>query len=1412
MTVSTDLNIVISTLDSAPALYVDVPLTNIQNIRLEKKPASPESQELMWGIAIDLSSLDQSTFYVNAAGRSDAVITLAFDGQSSANGLKRIIEARILEHPTAQLLQRSLQGQSESDELSDPSSDKNYDSPHQSSQSRPQNLVVTALRASMSIPPAPEAEMNPSLRPQPEQKVVMRSTDNIEPYDINTQLSLQNTETSQPQSQRLEYGNSRGSQNYGLSNVASFKGASFRYQVDSNVLATPEGPTLLQQSLDPIVMSPSLVRDKSNDAARLLLSENPKSLGEEDLKHDVGMRNERYRSPGKDGAFRNIETEYMGTPNSEDGTHHGYDTSTRNGRDPSGNDDSDEISDKDYNQHEDEAENFAEPREFQITDQDLQHDQGTLKNEWKADERQVQKVPRAKLSRQLRDADGNSVDLATAATERPIGLSTQMNTPKVKSRAVAPGKQSEMTDLYRLGNRSAKDIEDEYRLPSSSPIRAPEKKSKAKVLSKTPRTKAAGKGVSAAPPTKKSSSKTANFRSKPAAKRAGAESKPTKNTSHENEVPLTLEVRGMENDDDHQNEGIQIEADKTKPVPQAIRPSIQQKNEPKKAPISKVPQKRQSNVPSTKPNSPGLASVEPRHNRPRRAAALTAKKKIRGLDMADDIVDDGDDHFIDQQLSASSQNLMPPPPNKSKAQDFTRPTPNEEKYSKSGLASKSPHPVSQRQVKKPFAMSEEHASSTRDDIVSGSSEKVMIIPSVQRTEKDDKRLPQITPLQKKDESTVRSQPPESPFWGQNVERAEKLLPEEITSSTNQIDDTTETTIEFGLDTLADCVSTASRHDKPQAAQGNVNKPSRIIENIGHAKRPIKPPLDAAEVSFPSNIGSKDLAKPVEQLEGDLKANSELESAENPPIIPNDPASLRRSLAKNIGDPSQLKDPFSEKLNRVVNQGQSHQHQHANTSTSQEKGTNPAEIRQRDELLDPASMQHGSSAIDPPLQTVDEDDTPFPLVLSPSHVPSVPPNGKRKTTTQPANTRSKRHKITSAEDAGIATVAATSHAGATTPLVGPTQKPELISFGASGPKNQGTISAKKVGIDAEFQALDAKARRSLNQATLKRRQQDIAASERVSRAPKRQQMSMINKNAENSNAVLQELDTAILSQKERKPSSQSTRVDENGSPIPFNSPRPDPFASQQSEKNDSKIKQMFSDAQLNEDDGYVVQGGGLGEIDHSLPFTHESLMPQARHVTFGRVSSNTKQAPSSPIAPSAFTLIPAHQIYSNGEVVDTKTRKPILPSNPQDPFLDFGRERKSDFMKKLRKASAFAPFRQNHASEKNATRKIEALKAGQHRSPARRVPVTEQDPEKTLIGTDRPTARKRHCEISNSSISSQTVYSEDAMGSGKISGNDSERGSLDEWHSALKPHQTNVLTMLLEIANVSHFNWINRMPG
>ena len=277
-------------------------------------------------------------------------------------------------------------------------------------------------------------------------------------------------------------------------------------------------------------------------------------------------------------------------------------------------------------------------------------------------------------------------------------------------------------------------------------------------------------------------------------------------------------------------------------------------------------------------------------------------------------------------------------------------------------------------------------------------------------------------------------------------------------------------------------------------------------------------------------------------------------------------------------------------------------------------------------------------------------------------------------------------------------------------------------------------------------------------------------------------------------MITDLSPALIHDRSQRLSSQNTRVNENGSPMPFFMTRNESVTAKEQSSDEDDGRDALARTRLEED--FVLQDDNPILPEPTLPLPPlvsavSKSQPKAR--AYQSLSNNSKQVPSSPHASSAFGTMPPHHLYHDGEIVNAETRESIVPTKPQDPFLGATQKPPNSFMDALRKSTEFAAKR--FGSGANDKRNSGGVIM-------RPNPDVAEDPDKTLV---EPNLRKRprQVRVSDRSSTSNSSYSTQASQLDESPEGDSEAEIEARWRKNLEPHHENMLDCLLTISHVSN---------
>ena len=357
-----------------------------------------------------------------------------------------------------------------------------------------------------------------------------------------------------------------------------------------------------------------------------------------------------------------------------------------------------------------------------------------------------------------------------------------------------------------------------------------------------------------------------------------------------------------------------------------------------------------------------------------------------------------------------------------------------------------------------------------------------------------------------------------------------------------------------------------------------------------------------------------------------------------------------------------------------------------------------------------------------------------------------------------------------------------------------RKPVVVHFETSGPKYERTQPPRKSKVPAELTMPQSKQDQHSNVIqSNKRKPLDTANDDpwtmddlpdRKRRKGGHTKMQPISRDITDALAVNPAISSST--RQVHRHGSQSSRVNEQGSPMPTVYSRKMNLAIPKVIAPTKKIPKFLSD---------ISGNGGYYNFDDDAPQTPEPRVLAARQDTLAPIGKmkavagrNTKHRPSSPNAPSSIIAdMTAHRIQPSGQFVGIQSNDVVVPQKPQDPFVETAHNRPaSKFIEILRKSSN----EQKIAEDVNDN--------GHHKDRNIATHLGGNDPDKTLIEGNLSDAEEESSTTSTSSSSSS--------GSGSQSQADAEpsdngSGSDAAWKKALRDDQRDIFEKLEEISHV-----------
>ncbi|KAL8719732.1 MAG: hypothetical protein Q9225_003302 [Loekoesia sp. 1 TL-2023] len=384
---------------------------------------------------------------------------------------------------------------------------------------------------------------------------------------------------------------------------------------------------------------------------------------------------------------------------------------------------------------------------------------------------------------------------------------------------------------------------------------------------------------------------------------------------------------------------------------------------------------------------------------------------------------------------------------------------------------------------------------------------------------------------------------------------------------------------------------------------------------------------------------------------------------------------------------------------------------------------------------------------------------------------------------------------------------------------PTRIPQIVSFSANGPRNQGSSASafsSKTPLALQDQGTMGS---TLNSTQMPRKDIGTMTSDTLHEFPARTQRQQ---KAEQACIKLQD-DSAELQgetliskpahgviRQPRKPfrdpllehsslftgdnaprvSSQSSRVAENGSPMPVHRT----LNTRPTVKEPGKICIVPSESEgigtpFSEEETIFMHQSDDESSEIELPQVAAPGATRKKEVGFIG-SSNSKHRPSSPSAPSALlTEVQAHKLEPGGQFVNMQTDTVLVPSKPQDPFAGEKVQPSNRFLDRLRRAASNL-----HKQDHTAVQSPKATKKPRAVLPT----ATGEDPDETLVeGSKGQPGKRNQVTPTTTSISSTSPSNEQSRSS---EDSNAFKAYIERWRNALEPHQENMLAVLYEISH------------
>lgn len=343
-----------------------------------------------------------------------------------------------------------------------------------------------------------------------------------------------------------------------------------------------------------------------------------------------------------------------------------------------------------------------------------------------------------------------------------------------------------------------------------------------------------------------------------------------------------------------------------------------------------------------------------------------------------------------------------------------------------------------------------------------------------------------------------------------------------------------------------------------------------------------------------------------------------------------------------------------------------------------------------------------------------------------------------------------------------------------------RKCNLISFNSHGPRNQGKVLCRKDIPSKSSQGTEScPLPNSVNENLKRKLSFKDEGRPLVDRFTKRRRTSNeLNVAQDSASRIIPRQSSSVLKEDMHLPSSQSRRVDKNGSPMPF-----DRTCNVDLQSTENGVSRKASDRLPLVTNG-SDEDTDISSLNNHLYDSGQLILPEqspsvAKHVRV-MASSSSKGCPNLSVSEiSSASELTAHRMHPGGRLVNMLTDNVVKPIRPSDPFIADEKMRSNSFLDLLRKSGSVYNNDQkaNHLS-----------KAG--------VDTDKTLVEADLLSEDGPTSIGHSVKASRYSTESQDQFSP---------GPSSSEGVSHEKHlrrQALKPHQKGTLNVLFEISKVS----------
>ena len=355
-----------------------------------------------------------------------------------------------------------------------------------------------------------------------------------------------------------------------------------------------------------------------------------------------------------------------------------------------------------------------------------------------------------------------------------------------------------------------------------------------------------------------------------------------------------------------------------------------------------------------------------------------------------------------------------------------------------------------------------------------------------------------------------------------------------------------------------------------------------------------------------------------------------------------------------------------------------------------------------------------------------------------------------------------------------------------------RKPVVVHFEPSGPKYERAQAPDKSKVPAELaipqskqdqhsKAIQSNKRKPLDTVNGLSAMDDLPNSKR-----RKADHTIIQRISRGKSDTLTTKPTIHSSTgQEHRHSSQSSRVNEQGSPMPTVYSRKVSLTIPKVIAPTPKTPTFSSDVFGNEE---------YYNLDNDAPQIAEPSVPATRRdtrapiaMTKTAVGRNTKHKPGSPNAPSSIIAdMTAHRIQPSGQFVGIQTNDIVVPQNLQDPFVEAAQNRPtSRFIETLRK----------YTDEQKTVENVNDN--GRHEDRSITTHLGGNDPDKTLLEEKLSEDE----ESSTASGSSSSSCSSESQSQADAEPSDDGSGSDSAWIKALRDDQRDIFEKLHEISHV-----------